>query len=130
MFIISNDILIGLPGHPCKLQSLNSVACPTQSIPPLRAVCCKIRVRFWDPPSHGLLHSVHSVYGPHLQFPKNDHKLLFYIRFGKSLTKDIVKIFHLMHKLTWTGMCITSSGLSCTSITLFSSECGLLFDCS
>ena len=85
MLIISNDILIGLPGHPCKLQSLNSVACPTQSIPPLRAVCCKIRVRFWDPPSHGLLHSVHSVYGPHLQFPKNDHKLLFYIRFGKSL---------------------------------------------
>ena len=61
--------VIDIPGHPCKLQSLNSVACPTQSIPPFRALCCKILVRFWDPPSQGLLHSLHSVYGPHLQFP-------------------------------------------------------------
>ena len=76
-----------IPGHPCILQSLNSVDCPIQSIPPFNADCCSTRVLFWEPPSHGLLHSLQAVKGPHLQFPK----IYFYAQYfwGIVLRKNI-----------------------------------------
>ena len=84
IWIISNYIATSfqsIPGHPCILQSLNSVDCPIQSIPPFNADCCSTRVLFWEPPSHGLLHSLQAVKGPHLQFPK----IYFYAQFFRSI---------------------------------------------
>ena len=58
-----------LLGHFCVLQSLKAVDSPLHSWPPFAAAWSTTLVRFWVPPPHFCVQSVHVCQGAHLQFP-------------------------------------------------------------
>ena len=116
-----------IPGHFCKLQSLNSAVGPSQSFPPLDASCCTSLVLFWVPPLHVAVHSLHACQWAHLQFPvhKNISIINMEIKclyvFYKNCAPSNTSI--AKRELTWTRFWIACSRIGCTSCACLAAIC-------